>query len=60
MKKFNINNYMYIQINENGWEHLKKSVGEDYIKHCIEPYKTNIEDKVWYKLQCHQVFDLLI
>ena len=42
MKKFNINDYMYIQINENGWEHLKKTVGGDYIKHCIESRKVEV------------------
>jgi hypothetical protein len=58
MKKFNINEYMYIQINENGWEHLKKTVGDDYIKHCIESRKVEVENEVWYRLQCHNVFDL--
>ena len=58
MKKFNINEYMYIQINENGWEHLKKTVGDDYIQHCIESRKVEIENEVWYRLQCHDVFHL--
>lgn len=61
MKKFNINNHMYIQITEYGWKYLKKTVGQDYIKHCIESphYKKNINGEVWYRLQCHQVFELL-
>ena len=58
MKKYNINEYMYIQINENGWEHLRKTVGDDYIKHCIESRKVEINNVVWYKLQCHIVFNL--
>lgn len=58
MIKFNINNHMYIQINESGWEHLKKTVGDNYIKHCIENRKIEVENEVWYRLQCHQVFDL--
>ena len=55
---FNINNNIYIQINDNGWEHLKKTVEPDYIKHCVENHKVEINGEIWYKLQCHQVFDL--
>lgn len=58
MKKFNINDDIYIQITEYGWEHLKKTVGDDYIKHCIESRKIKIKSETWYKLQCHNVFDL--
>ena len=59
MKKFNINHGICIQITDEGWRHLKKTVGDDYIKHSIEPYKTEINNEIWYKLQAHQVFDLL-
>jgi len=59
MKKFNINHSMYIQITEDGWEYLNKTVGLDYIEHCIEPYKLIIGGDAWYKLQCHQAFHLL-
>ena len=57
-KKFNINHHMYIQINERGWSHLKQTVGDDYIKHCIESRKVEIDNEIWYKLQCHRVFEL--
>ena len=61
MKKFNLNDYIYIQITELGWKHLKETVGDDYIKHCInkEPYKKNIDGETWYRLQAHSVFNLL-
>lgn len=59
MRKFNINEYMYIQITKQGWEHLTKTVGDEYIKHCIEPYKVQIDGEKWYKLQCYNVFDLM-
>ena len=61
MKKFNINEYMYIQITEQGWKHLRKTVGEDYIKNCInaESYKKEINGEIWYRLQCHVVFDIM-
>jgi len=51
---------MYIQINENGWKHLKKTVGEDYINTCIKisAYEKEINGEIWYRLQCHQVFSL--
>ncbi|KKN88682.1 hypothetical protein LCGC14_0245730 [marine sediment metagenome] len=61
LRKFNINRDIYIQINEKGWTHLRKTVGEEYIKHCIttEAYRREIDGEVWYKLQCHTVFELL-
>ena len=61
MKKFNINESICIQITDEGWKHLKKTVGDDYIKHCIdnEHYRVEIDGEIWYKLQAHQVFDLL-
>jgi hypothetical protein len=61
MKKFNINDYIYIQITEQGWKHLKATVGDEYIKHCITSphYKVEIDGEIWYRLQCHVVFDLL-
>ena len=61
MKKFNINHNICIQITDEGWKHLKKSVGDDYIKHCIdtEHYRVEIDGEIWHKLQAHQVFDLL-
>ena len=55
MIKFNINDYIYVQITKDGWKHLEKEVGKEYIKHCIYPYKKEIKGKVWYKLQMHQV-----
>lgn len=59
MKKFNINDTIYIQITEGGWKHLNKTVGKDYIVHCIKPYETIINGEIYYKLQLHAVFDLL-
>lgn len=42
MKKFNVNDYMYIQITEDGWKHLEKTVGIDYINACIKRQTTLI------------------
>lgn len=60
MKKFNINSGIYIQITKEGWKYLRNTVGDDYIKHCIQSpfYERVINGEVWYRLQCHQVFDL--
>lgn len=58
MKTFNINNYIYIQITEEGWEHLRKTVGEEYILHCIKSREKIIEKETWYRLQCHSVMDI--
>jgi len=65
MKTFNLNDYIYIEITELGWMHLKKTLtspiqkADEYIKHCITPYKKVIDGKDWYRLQAHQVFSLL-
>ena len=61
LKKFNINDYIYIQITDEGWRYLKKTVGDDYIKHCINApsHKKTINGETWYRLQCHSVFDIL-
>lgn len=58
MKKYNINSYMYIQITDNGWKYLKNTVGDEYVKNCIENRMVIIENKIWYKLQCYNVFEL--
>lgn len=59
MKRFNINDYIYIEITDCGWAYLQKTVGNSYIEACITPNKYLINGKVVYKLQCHQVFDLM-
>ena len=58
MKKFNINNYIYVQINESGWQHLSMTVEQGYITNCIKNRKVVINGVDWYRLQCHNVFDL--
>ena len=61
MKKFNVNDDMYIQITDKGWKHLKETVGEEYINACIKTpaYEKEINGEIWYRLQCWNVFDLL-
>ena len=61
MKKFNINDYIYIQITEIGWEHLNKTVGAEYIERCInsDSYKKEINGEIWHRLQAHSVWELL-
>lgn len=58
--KYNINETMYIQITDKGWKHLRDTVGKDYIDACIKvpAYEKVIGTEVWYKLQCHNIFDL--
>jgi len=58
MRRFDINDYMYIQIEPEGWQHLSMTVGRDYIIHCIESRKVIIAGQDWYRLQCHNVFEL--
>lgn len=61
MKNFNINEYMYIQITEEGWKHLENTVGIDYINICIKHIRNEklINGETWYKLQCWECFSLL-
>lgn len=61
MKKFNINDRMYIQITDEGWVHLKNTVGDAYINACIKTpaYEKEINGEIWYRLQCWDVFGLL-
>ena len=59
MKKFNVNNSIYIQITKTGFEHLDKTLSADYIKNCIIPYWKEINGEIWYQLQIHEVFELL-
>ena len=51
MIKFNINEYIYIQITEEGWTHLRRTVGRDYINHCIKASSNEkeIEGETWYR-----------
>ncbi len=58
MKKYNINNYVYIQITQEGWDHLQSTVTQGFINNCIKSYKVTIDGEEWYKLQLHQVMDL--
>jgi hypothetical protein len=59
MKKFNINHTMYVQITAEGWEYLHDTVGDEYIKHCIESRKVKINGETWYELQCWGAFDVM-
>lgn len=59
MKKFNINDHIYVQITEEGWKYLKQELSKDYITHCIENRQCTINGEIWYRLQCHQVFELM-
>lgn len=61
MKKFNLNDRICIQITKEGWNHLRDTVGHEYIKCSIdnEHYRVEIEGEVWYSLQAHEVFSLL-
>jgi hypothetical protein len=58
MKKFNLNDKMYIKIKDKGWEHLKNTKRIDYINVVIGRSAVVIEDELWYELQGHEVFNL--
>lgn len=58
MKKFNINESIYITITEHGFRHLQQKLGNDYIDNCIMPNRYLIDGAIYYKLQCYEVFRL--
>jgi len=59
MIKFNLNDYILVQITEYGWEELEKmeqktkNIG--FAKHCIKSREVEIEGEKWYRLQAHFV-----
>lgn len=55
MKKFNINDTMYVCILPKGWEHLNKKYGTKYVEEHIKPRKIMINNKAYYAMQCHDV-----
>jgi len=57
--KFNINDYVYIQIDAEEWQYLLDTVGPTYIKHCVEPYAAEFNGEIWHKVQLWLCFDLL-
>lgn len=61
LKSFNINNYIYIKITKDGWKHLYKTLEESYIENYImnPSYEKVVNGEVWYRLQAHEVFELL-
>ena len=58
MKKFNLNDYIFVQITKYGWEKLRENETEEYIQHCILSNQVIISGEIWYKLQGHQLFGL--
>lgn len=61
MKKLNINDEVYIQITDLGWEYLADSVGEEYINTCIkiESREKEIDGEIWYVFSLWECFDLM-
>lgn len=59
MTKFNINDYIFIEIADSGWQHLLSTVGDVYIANCIMPNRHIINGTTYYKLQCHEAFSLM-
>jgi hypothetical protein len=57
MKKFNLNDYILVQITEYGMSELLKQNGQDFITHCILPRKKVINGEDWYRLQAHNIPD---
>jgi len=58
MKRFNINKKMYVQIRNEGWEHLKNTKRQKYIDTVIGRNAVTIENELWYELQGHEVLSL--
>lgn len=59
MKQFNINDDIYIHITDMGWKYLTMKHGCGYVEKYIKPYSKVINDKIYHKMQCHEVFNIL-
>lgn len=57
MTKFNLNDYILVQITEYGWKELRKQKDPDYIKYCIEDYEELIDGEKWYRMQAHMMIE---
>lgn len=55
LAKFNLNNYILVQITEYGWDELYKKKSIDYVEHCIKRHEEVIDGEKWYRLQAHEV-----
>lgn len=57
--KFNLNDYILVQITDYGWEQLEKHEREinniGFTEHCIKSRKVVVNGKDYYKLQAHFV-----
>jgi hypothetical protein len=58
MVKFNLNDYVYISITPEGWQHLYTNCEAAYVEHCILPNSFSINGIDYFKLQMHVVMDL--
>ena len=56
--QYNICDYVYIRITDEGMQYIKNKYNESYIKYCIEGKKVEINQEIWYRFQCFEVFKL--
>jgi hypothetical protein len=58
MTVFNLNDFVYVCPSEYGVKEAIKEVGQKYWDVCIEPNKTAINDKTYYRIQWHEIITL--
>lgn len=58
MKRFNLNDKMYVQITPEGHEHLKNTKRLEYINAVIGRSAVAINNELWCELQGHDVLNL--
>lgn len=60
-RTFNLNDYVYVQITQYGFEELLKHEKEinniGFTEHCVISRKEVIDGEDWYKLQAHSIPD---
>lgn len=57
LTKFNLNNYIFVQITQYGKEWLIDNSGMDFWENVIESRKVIIDGEEWYELQAHNIPD---
>lgn len=61
MINFNINDFVYFQITEDGWKYLRTRPLYDFLMDYITRNKVQIDMKDnedWYGLQCYELFSI--
>lgn len=55
MVKFNLNEYIYVELNDKSIDIIKSKTHGDYFKVCIETHIITVDDKKYLKIQAYEM-----